>query len=212
MRPAAMHAAAVTLLVLTGACGCVQPGRGDDDPAQLLDARDQLEASRKEVAELKGQLARRDEQIRTLRGLGAKRLEHLFHVQRIRLGRYTGGADMNDQPGDDGIKVFCEPVDRHGSVLKAAGAVTVQLFDLAAPPARSKIFEKTWPVETIHKAWSGGLLGGHYRLECRWPAPPAHDEITVRVEFLDYLTGDRFTAQKLCKITLPPPPTTAPGR
>lgn len=211
MRPAAMHAAAVALLVLTGAGGCIPPDR-DDDPAQLLDARDRLEASRKEVAELKRQLAGRDEKIRTLRRLGPKRLEHLFHVKSVRLGRYTGGAEMDDRPGNDGIKVFCTPIDQHGSGLKAAGTVTVQLFDLAEAPAQSKIFEKTWPVETIHKAWSGGLFGGHYALDCRWSAPPAHDEITVRVQFLDYLTGNRFTVQKLCKVTLAPRPAAAPGQ
>jgi hypothetical protein len=33
--------------------------------------------------------------------------------------------------------------------------------------------------------------------------PPAGEKVTVRVEFLDHLTGKTHSAQKLCEIELP---------
>ena len=74
---------------------------------------------------------------RVVRDLHPKRLEKLFHVKSINLGRHTGGTDMDGKPGDDGIKVFLLPTDAEGSVIKVAGSVTIQLFDLATDPGES---------------------------------------------------------------------------
>jgi len=195
------------LLGLLGS-GCAQHDRTLQLHAQLDDARAKVERLEEDAAALQNRNAALRQQVETLQGLGGKRKEWLFRVERIALGRYTGGVDLDGRPGDDAVKVFVEPIDQHGSVLKAAGAVKVQLFDLAAAPAENLIFEHTWPVETIHDYWSGGLFTNHYAFECRWDNPPRHDEVTVRVEFLDYFTGERFTAQKLCKVKPPPPPET----
>ena len=49
-----------------------------------------------------------------------------------------------------------------------------------------------------------GFMTNYYSFICPWKSsPPAHEEITVRVEFVDYLTGKSFTAQKTCKLQLP---------
>jgi len=188
-------------------CGC--PAAGPSQLDQLVAQRDQ---GREQVRQLQAtneglqaMILDQRQQIKTLQALGDARLEKLYHVERIDLGQYTGGINTDDQAGDDAIKVYLQPIDQYGSVIKAAGEVTVQLFDLAMPPQENLIGQYKWNVDEVAKLWSSGFLVYHYSFLCPWQhGVPKHDQITVRVEFVDYLTGKHFTAQKVCTIALPP--------
>ena len=194
--------------------GCAVPKEKYDRTAtQLTEAREALRKLQGDRDGLQAVVIDQQKQIRVLQRLGEGRMEKLFHVRRIALGRYTGGADLDGVEGDDGIKVYLRPIDQEGSVVKAAGEVRIGLFDLAADPQDNLIGEYEFTVEQVSKQWSGGFMAYHFSFECPWKlAPPAHDEITVRVQFTDYLTGKVFTAQKLCKVKLPPLPVTAETR
>lgn len=196
---------AAALLILAGCA---------EDPTiplrrQLIESQDQLAKTREENLQLQQTLRQRDDQVQTLQALGAgKRLEKLFYVKRVQLGTYTGGIDMDSRPGDDGVKVFVEPIDQYGSTIKAAGEVTVQLYDLAAPPAENLLATGRWTVDQLQGRWTNGFLTQYYICECAWgPNVPRHNQITVRVEFTDYLTGNKFTDQKVVQVALPPPTT-----
>ncbi len=183
---------------LAGAGGCTWVG----ESARL---QAELDAAHQREGELQATIAAQEKLIAGLRGLGDKRLEKLFHVEQIELGRYTGGVDTDDQPGDDAIKVYLRPMDRDGSTIKAAGDVTIQLYDLAEPPESNLIGEYKWSVDELSRQWSSGFMTYHFSFVCPWRAdPPKHEEITVRVTFTDYLTGRTFSEQKACTITLPP--------
>src|SRR5438874_402601 len=55
----------------------------------------------------------------TIPTLSQERLEKLFTVHGIQLGRLTGGADLDrSKPGDEGIKVYITPTDDDGEPLK----------------------------------------------------------------------------------------------
>jgi len=185
---------------------------GRDLQTELAKANDQLRASREENEKLKGDrlavqqvVADQQKLIQTLRGLGEKRLELLFHVTDIKLGRYTGGLDVDGEGGDDGVRVYLRPVDRDGHALKAAGDVSIRLFDLAAKPEESLLAEYEFPVEEAAKHWQAGFITYHYRFDCRWKSrPPKNPDVTVRASFTDYLTGKTFSAQKLCTVKPPP--------
>lgn len=155
------------------------------------------------------QVAQQDERILSLLALGDKRLEKLFYVKSISLGDYTGGYDSDGKSGDDAIKVFLLPMDQYGSIIKAAGEVKIQLFDLAAPPAENLLGEYSFDVDQVGKSWASGFLTYHFSFVCPWKVLPKHNQVTVRVEFVDYLTGRHFSAQKICTINLPPAPATA---
>ena len=54
----------------------------------------------------------------TIPTLSQERLEKLFTVHGIQLGRLTGGADLDrSKPGDEGIKVYITPTDDDGEPL-----------------------------------------------------------------------------------------------
>lgn len=210
-----MNRAAVLSVVLMGvtiaAGGCNLPFGGTATMTALQNQVDGLRKDnddlRKANAELRAQAAADRKQIEALLDLGGKRLEKLYHVTTVKLGGHTGGIDQDGRPGHDAVKVFLEPMDQDGNVIKAAGEVTIQLFDLAAKDAL--VAQYAFGVDEVRKHWSGGFLAYHYSFVCPWPQgrAPQHDQITVRVVFRDYLTGKQFTAQsdKPCRILLPGP-------
>lgn len=173
--------------------------------AELETSQAETKAAQKSSALSQKYLALKQKRIDTLVGIGPDRLKKLYHVEAIKLGQYTGGADLDGQDGDDGVKVFLRPIDARGDTIKAAGSVTVQLYDLAAPTDKTLVAEYKWSVDEVAKAFSGGFMAYHYTFTCPWKnAPPAHAALTVRVAFVDYLTGKTFSTQKLCKVDLRP--------
>jgi len=172
--------------------------------ADLESSRAETQATRRAVSQAQSELARRQKRIDTLVSIGPDRLKKLYYVKSIKLGQYTGGADLDAQTGDDGVKVFLRPIDANGDTIKAAGSVTVQLYDLAQPGDKTLIGEYKWSVDEVAKAFSGGFMTYHFTFTCPWKSgPPKHAGITVRVEFIDYLTGKTLSTQKVCKVDLP---------
>jgi len=185
--------------------GCVQP-QTEDPAIQLRLCREENTRLKSDIRDMQMELLARQKQIQTLQGLGEKRMENLFHVTGINLGKYTAGTDLDGKGSHNGIRVYLTPIDRDGHAIKAAGSVKIQLFDLAAK--ENLIAEYDFPVEKISERWAAGFMTYHYRFDCPWAASPEHDEITVRAEFIDYLTGKTFTTQKVCKVKLPASTTT----
>lgn len=175
-------------------------------------------ALRREISELKTTLKQKDdqlvaqkaaldqvnEQLRVARSISEDDLKKVFYPETLVIDKLTGGGNYDGQPGDDGVTVYLRPLDKDGDVIKVAGDVRIQLYDLAAPGGQL-IGEYFVPVDQIGKLWSGKLWTGHYTIKCPWPKePPKHTEITVRATFVDYLTKRVVSAQATCNIKLPP--------
>ncbi len=199
-------AALLAAVIAMTAGGCEDPNR-----VEIKRLSGELDQSKQATRQLQheNQMLREDlvaqqKQFQLLNKLGDRRLEKLFQVARIGLGRHTGGIDLNAIDGDDGIRVYLRPIDQHGSIIKAAGEVTIRLFDLSADPNQNLVGQRTISAEDTSKYWAGGLMNYQFTFDCPWQAQPTNDEITVQVRFADYLTGKIFTAQKLCRVKLPP--------
>jgi len=171
----------------------------------LRAANDRLSASNARLVtrldDANSQLAALRKQNAALLDLGDKRLKLIPHVTGIQFGSATGGYPVG-KPAE-GVKVFLQPLDQDGSVLKAGGAVTIQLYDLAAPPEANLVGQCHYTVEQVARHWYSGFLTYHFSFECPWKsAPPKHDGITVRATWLDYLTGKAFTTQGVFRVSL----------
>ena len=192
-----MRAAPIALVVLGLLClaGCLASNDACDVLAASLVAREaDLDAAQRDLEALRETVDAQAQQIKTLQELDDTRLDRLFHVELIRLGRFTGGIDTDDQPGHDAVKVYLMPVDQYGSVIKTAGDVTIDLFDLAAGGTRLGSFS-FGPVD-LSDHWRTGPLIRHFSFICPvGDARPSGSEVTVRVTFTEYLTGKTFTAQ-----------------
>ncbi|MBC7785122.1 MAG: hypothetical protein H7144_14905 [Burkholderiales bacterium] len=191
------------LIGVAMATGCAKP-----NPANIA-LRRQVQELETVVAELR--TARQVDQntIRKLESdrptvptLPAERLAALFTAHGIALGRLTGGADFDSKkPGDEGLKIYLTPTDDTGDDVKAAGSVTVETFDLSAGDVRIGKWE--FSAVDARKLWNGAGLLYEYVLPCAWQsAPPAHEQLTIKVTFTDELTGRVFSAQKAVTVRL----------
>ncbi len=164
--------------------------------AQSKDTR--LLLQKEQIDGLNGQLA-------VARGISSEDLKRLYFPTEIVIDKLSSGADYDGKPGDDGVTVMLRPIDAVGDVLKVPGDIRIQLYDLAAAPTKTFIGEYNISVDQARDLWYGKLLTQHYTIRCPWPAgPPAHNEITIRAMFTDYLTKRVLTAQAVCKIRFAP--------
>jgi len=172
----------------------------------------ELQLTQEKVAGLEDDLVDRQENIRTLqsriaelRKMDADDVDKLVVPVRIELEKLSGGYDRDGKAGDDGIRLFIRPIDRDQHVIKAAGSLKVQLYDLANPDGKQLLFERAFDVDQTRGLWYGRGWTHHFTVRCPWVdgKPPANDEITARVVFTDLLTGKSLKDQGVYKIKLP---------
>ena len=90
--------------------------------AQIVQLQRQHEADQATIAGM-------NQRVGSVPTLPQDRLERLFTVHGIKLGRLTGGADLDPaKPGHEGLKVYLTPLDETGDQLKSAGAITIEAF------------------------------------------------------------------------------------
>ncbi len=202
-RPAARGIPAAVLIAALAGCG--DPDAHDPHVGFQRDrAYERVRQLESQNERLRRELRDANARIETLSALGEDRLEKLNRVQRVRFGSGTGGADLDDEPGDELVKVVLEPIDQDGAVVKAAGSVKLQLFDLAADREPGKLVaELSADPDAVSDAWASGFLSRQYGFKLPVDVPDRDRELTLRVEFVDYLTGRTFTAQQVVTLRAP---------
>lgn len=153
-----------------------------------------------------------EERIGTLPTLPQDRLDKLFTTHDLKLGRLTGGADLDPKtPGHEGLKIYATPIDQAGDALKAAGTFTVDAFDLSRE-TNPKIGHWTFDVAASRAGWTSVLNRYNYVLTLPWQTPPSGPKLHLDVTFVDELTQRRFVKSIDVTVDVPtPPPSTAPA-
>lgn len=197
------------LALLLGAvlpiAGCTDTGNVDLR-RQIAELRTQIDEKNTQIESQQAQINELEQQLRVARAISDEDMAILFHPVKIAIDKLSGGENYDSQPGDDGVTVFLRPIDQQGDVLKAAGAMRIELYDLAAPEGQKQLGTWNFPVAQAKDLWYGQLMTQHYTLKCPWKdRRPTGAEITIRATFVDYLTQRVMTDQATCKITLPPP-------
>lgn len=191
-------------LLLIGIGGC-ESAREIQLRREVVSLRDQVQKTEHRLAAQQAALDELKQQLRVARGLSEEDLQKLYYPERLIIDPQSGGADYDGEPGDDGVTVYLRPVDREGDAVKVPGDITIQLYDLAAPPSANLVGEYKVPVDQVGRLWHGKFLARHYTIKCPWPnQPPAHSELTIRALFVDYLTKRVVSAQATCQVELPP--------
>ncbi len=207
-RPAPRPVAAWLAAAITAIAACVsgcQTTADIDLRQEILKLREQVKERDGQIALQQGTIDELHRQLAVARSISEEDLKRVFFPERIQIDRLSGGFDTDGKPGDEGVTVYIQPIDRRGDVIKVPGDVTIQLYDLAAPAGRNLIGEYKLSVDQVAELWHGKLMTQHFRIKCPWPGkPPENPEVTIRVTFVDYLTKRVLTAQSTCKVTLPP--------
>ncbi len=138
-------------------------------------------------------------QVQALSGLPQDvRLENLYRLQRIKIHRYTDLLDEDKDGKMEKLVVYLQPVDDDGDIIKATGAVDVQLWDLNQSDGEALLGQWNVEVGELKKRWVTFLVT-NYRLTFdlvekieRFEKP-----LTVKVTFTDYLSGKVFNEQRV---------------
>ena len=163
---------------------------------QKKQLENQLEQTRAENKQL-------TKQMHVLSGLPEEvKGENLYRLEKIKIGKYTGFFDKDDDGTKEKLIVYIQPIDEEGDIIKATGAVDVQLWDLDSSEASQALLGQ-WHVEPgeLKKLWFATLVTINYRLtfDIADKVQSFDEPLTVKVTFTDYLSGKVFKEQKVIK-------------
>jgi len=163
---------------------------------QKKQLENQLEQTRAENKQL-------TKQMHVLSGLPEEvKGENVYRLEKIKIGKYTGFFDKDDEGTKEKLIVYIQPIDEEGDIIKATGAVDVQLWDLDSPEANQALLGQ-WHVEPdeLKKLWFATLVTINYRLtfDIADKVKSFDEPLTVKVTFTDYLSGKVFKEQKVIK-------------
>jgi hypothetical protein len=201
---AARRAGRLGALVALVAGGCVAGG-GTDLERENSRLRESLATRDHELSASQAALAECQQRLTQARAIKPEQLKHIYYPERLEIASLSGGENYDDKPGDDGVTVYLRPVDRDGDIVKVAGDIRIELYDLAVQTGQNRIAECFVPYDRARELWYGKFMTNHYTIRCPWPgAPPQHPDITVRATFVDYLTQRVITAQTVVRVNLSP--------
>jgi hypothetical protein len=119
-------------------------------------------------------------------------------VQKITLGRLTGGHATNSGGGDDALQVVVEPRDVAGRVFKAAGDLQIVAQEITAEGTKRPLGTWEMPADQLATKWRSGLFGGGYDLTLAWKDWPTSPRLRVIARF----TSDGKTLEAERDITV----------
>lgn len=192
-------------LLLILPCACISGRDYDQLQRELIASQDQVRKLQQELAARDQTIDLMKSDVAQARNVDPRDLELLVVPVRIEIERQSGGFDADDQPGDDGLVLYVQPIDRHGDVVKAAGSISVTLLDLTSPSQPRVLGEYQFDAHKTRELWYGKMWTHHFTVHCPWfqGQAPAHGEITARVEFTDLLSGRKLSTQGTYKVKVP---------
>ena len=155
-----------------------------------------------QIKQVKTENKQLTKQIEVLSGLPADvKLENLYDLQRVKIHRYTNLYDKDKDGKYETLIVYIQPTDEEGDVVKATGAVDVQLWDLNKKENEALLGQWHIKPNELKKLWFATIITINYRLtfDIADKIDEFEEPLTVKVTFTDYLAGKVFTEQKVIK-------------
>ncbi len=187
---------AVAAVICVSLCGCFGPSKANTDLRKENQELQQrvwnLERARQ------GDLQRiaAIELPSTRPTLPYSEMQKLYTAHGLTFGSLTGGYKQNER--DEryaGVVVYVVPTDDEGQILKAAGRFDISVFDLAVPE-KPLVARRAFSLDEAKAAWNGRALLYNYVLQVPFATPPQHNDLLVRVEFTDELTGRKIISER----------------
>jgi hypothetical protein len=189
--------------LLAAAAGCESTGGQKIPPAkQIQTLKQEKRQLARQIEQSEAEAEQLKKQIQILSDLPPEaRFENLYHLQRTKITRYTNLYDKDKDGKKEKLIVYIQPIDEEGDIVKATGAVDVQLWDLNKENGQALLGQWQVKPDELKKLWFATLITINYRLTFDVADKVTGDEeaLTVKVTFTDYLTGKVFTEQKVIK-------------
>lgn len=125
-------------------------------------------------------------------------------VTQITLNRkLTGGHNVDDQPGDEGVMVVIEPLNAGGDLVEVPGQVSIVVLDPAIEGEAARVARWDFDSQEAAEHLKRTPLGDGLYFELRWPhSPPVHRVLNLYVR---YTTADGRRLQVEKQIEVDPP-------
>ena len=119
-------------------------------------------------------------------------------LSALKMGRYSGGVDTDDDGIDEIIRVYLRPIDQKGRLLPVAGRANVKAVAIPETGDPRLLAERKYDPEAFENAWRSGFTGEHYTLQLQLPddLPAELEQVTVRVTFTQARTGVELSTQQ----------------
>ena len=159
-------------------------------------AREKTELAR-DLEQCKAENFQLLEQIKALSAIPGDKRVNPYKLSRVQITRYSNFYDKDNDGKREKLIVYVQPLDEDADVVKAAGTIDLQLWNLNNLNGQALLGE--WKVEPaeLRKLWFDTLVSTGYRL--MFDAPPSveplAEPLTIKVTFTDYLTGEVFRDQ-----------------
>jgi len=191
--------------ILTGCLLIVAAGCANGDKESPLAEQIQLLKQEKtqltrQVEQSKNENEQLKKQIQALSALPEEaKSEGLYHLQGFEITRYTNFYDKDKDGQKEKLIVYIQPLDEEGDIIKATGAVDVQLWDLNKEANQALLGQWHVAPGQLKKLWFATVVTINYRLtfDVADKIDDFEEPLTVKVAFTDYLTGKVFKEQKV---------------
>ncbi|MFZ0035209.1 MAG: hypothetical protein WAK60_09530 [Sedimentisphaerales bacterium] len=199
---------AITIILvgclLAGAAGCDD---GSKNSKALL--KEKINTLGQEKAELKSQVEQSKleveqlkKQVQVLYKLPPEvRIKDLYDLQKVRITKYTNLYDKDKDGKKETLIVYIQPVDEEDDIVKASGAVDVELWDLNKKEGQAMLGRWQVTPGELKKLWFATMITTNYRLtfDVADKITGGEKELVVKVTFTDYPSGKVFEEQKVIR-------------
>ena len=154
-----------------------------------------------QVEKLQGENEELTKRVETLTSLGPEvRLEVLGRLESIEISGRSGLYDKDKNGTKETLVVYVRTIDDAGDAIKAVGSVEVQLWDLEAED-NARLAQWRIKHEELKRRWSSTVMTSYFRLmfDVSGLLGDNEKELTVKVTFTDYITGNILRKQKVIK-------------
>lgn len=186
---------ALTLLPVAG-CGI---GSERKDPLEIRAQKLELEKTElmRDLQQSRAENKQLADQIKTLSVIPQSERANLYKLDRVNIVKYSNFYDKDNDGKREKFIVYVQPVDAQGDAFKAAGTVSVQLWNLNNLNGQALLGQ--WQVEpkALRDMWFDTLVSANYRIVLDTPEKLdiLADPLTIKVTFTDYLSGEIFRDQ-----------------
>jgi len=190
----------LTLSLLVFSSGC--PDRESVPEKDMLAAKDSDRHLKKQLEQANAKNEQLTKQVQVLTGLKSDiSIKDVYDLQGIQIAKHSDFYDKDKDGKKEKLIVYVQPMDAQNDVIKASGAVDVQLWDLNKDDADALITEWHVKPDELKKLWFATIVKTSYRLmfDVTDAINDIKDPLTVKVTFTDYLSGKVFTEQTVIK-------------
>ncbi|HVP72364.1 MAG TPA: hypothetical protein VMS30_01410 [Phycisphaerales bacterium] len=211
------------LLASLWLCGCgvsnsVVATENDRLRAQVMELEKQVKTLESRNSELQTQI---EAQARVPSSIPREIAENTPHVTGVSINRLSQARDSDGDGRLDSIILYLEPADGLGRFLQIVGSVSMHAAILPPNGPAKTIGQKTLGPAELRDAYRSAFTGQYYSLILPIEPPPAPaaprlppatgattapaiapvsdpaGQCTVRIEYVDGYTGQRFAAERV---------------